>query len=102
MSPRRQVHPNASLLVGYEKMKSIRANEVDLIVTICPYCLLEMDNSQLEFEVQYNEEFHIPVLHLTELIGLLMGLDPEAELQLSSHKTPVDPFVRKLKPLQEA
>jgi heterodisulfide reductase subunit B len=97
----RKVHPNASLLVGYEKMKSIRANDVDLIVTICPYCLMEMDNNQIELEIQYSEDFHIPVLHLAELIGLLMGLKPEEELHLSSHKTSVDPFISKLKPLQE-
>ena len=97
----RKVHPNASLLVGYEKMKSIRANDVDLIVTICPYCLMEMDNNQIELEIQYNEDFHIPVLHLTELIGLLMGLQPEEELHLSSHKTPVEPFIAKLNQLPE-
>ncbi len=95
----RKVHPNASLMVGYEKMKSIRANKPDLIVTICPYCELEMDQGQLELAIEYSDEFHIPVLHLSEMIGVLLGLDPEKELHLSTHKTSVQPFLEKLKPL---
>jgi heterodisulfide reductase subunit B len=95
----RKVHPNTSLMVGYEKMKSIRANKPDLIVTICPYCEMEMDQGQLELAIEYADEFHIPVLHLAELIGLLIGLDVEKELHLSTHKTPVQPFINKLKPL---
>ncbi|OLS13599.1 MAG: disulfide reductase [Promethearchaeota archaeon CR_4] len=95
----RKVHPNASLMIGYEKMKSIRANNPDLIVTICTYCEMEMDNNQLEFAIEYSDDFHIPVLHLAELIGLLIGLDPEKELHMSSHKTSVQSFIDKLKPL---
>ncbi|GAB4331437.1 MAG: CoB--CoM heterodisulfide reductase subunit B [Promethearchaeota archaeon] len=92
----RLIHPDFSLAISHEKLASIKKQSPDFILTICPYCQYEMDNAQLEIEIEYGEEINVPVLHVNELLGLLVGLDPEADLHLSSHKISVDPLLEKL------
>ncbi|MHA1731795.1 MAG: heterodisulfide reductase-related iron-sulfur binding cluster [Promethearchaeota archaeon] len=95
----RLVHPDTSLEISHMKLSSIKKQNPDFILTICPYCEYEMDNAQIEIEIEYDEEINIPVFHINELLGLLFGLDPEADLHLSSHKIPVDPVLEKLNPV---
>lgn len=95
----RLVHPDLSLEISRRKLSSIKKKNPDFILTICPYCEYEMDNAQLEIEIEFDEEINIPVLHINELLGLLFGLDPEADLHLSSHKISVQPLIDQLNPI---
>lgn len=84
-----------SLKITLRKMKSIRKAGADVIVTVCPYCLLHLDNAQAELEVEFDETFDLPVLHLSELVGVLFDLPPEI-VRLDAHKVPVNSFLRKI------
>jgi heterodisulfide reductase subunit B2 len=84
-----------SLKITLRKMKSIRKTNADAIVVVCPYCLLHLDNAQAELEVEFDETFDIPVLHLSELLGLLFDLSPEI-VHLDAHKIPVQAFLKKV------
>ncbi|MBD3188664.1 hypothetical protein GF325_17690 [Candidatus Bathyarchaeota archaeon] len=85
-----------SLRVTNRKMKSIATHEPDMIVVICPYCLLHLDNAQLELEVAFDEEFDIPIIHLTELLGILLGI-PVERLHLDTHEIPLDGILGKIR-----
>lgn len=52
------------------------------IVDVCPFCHLQFDGSQKELG------YSMPVLHLSQLLGLAMGMS-ENDLGLSAHITPV-------------
>ncbi|MHA1682631.1 MAG: heterodisulfide reductase-related iron-sulfur binding cluster, partial [Promethearchaeota archaeon] len=54
-----------SLNITLRKMKSIRNAAPDFVVVVCPYCEFHLDNAQVELDVEFDEEFEIPVLHLT-------------------------------------
>ena len=84
-----------ALEITLKKMRSIGKHKPDAIVVVCPYCELHLDNSQFELEVEFDEDFDIPVLHLTELLGILFEL-PEAVLKLDNHKISVDDFLEKV------
>nr|MDO8110252.1 heterodisulfide reductase-related iron-sulfur binding cluster [Candidatus Sigynarchaeota archaeon] len=84
-----------SLKITRRKLASIKQHAPDAIVVVCPYCLLHLDSAQAELEVEFDETFDIPVLHLTELIGILFDLPPEV-LQLAVHRVPVDAVVQKI------
>jgi len=56
------------------------------IVTVCPLCHYNLDVRQDGLTMNRGELFQLPVFHLVELVGMLLGLD-EAELWLKRHMT---------------
>ena len=62
-----------------EVMKNAGA---EMIVDVCPFCHLQFDAGQKD------SGFAFPVLHLSQLYGLAMGMDAK-DLGLNAHITPV-------------
>ncbi len=58
--------------------------EADCLVTPCPLCHLNLDLQQPLAERAVGRELGMPVLHLPQLVGLALGLDPK-ELGLQRH-----------------
>jgi succinate dehydrogenase / fumarate reductase, cytochrome b subunit len=56
----------------------------DCIVTPCPLCHLNLDLQQPLAERTVGRELNMPVLHLPQLIGLALGLEPK-ELGMQRH-----------------
>jgi len=63
-------------------LENMKASGAQYIVDVCPFCHLQFDASQKDLG------FHIPVIHLSQLFGIAMGMD-EKELGLSAHIVPV-------------
>ena len=58
--------------------------DADCLVTPCPLCLLNLDLQQPLAGPVVGRELQMPVLHLPQLVGLALGLDPK-ELGLTKH-----------------
>lgn len=58
------------------------------IVTPCPLCHLSLDAWQGKAAKQSGIDFNMPILHMSQLIGVAAGL-PESELKFKRHVTPV-------------
>jgi len=56
----------------------------DCLVTPCPLCHLNLDLQQPLAERTIGRELNMPVLHLPQLLGLALGLDPK-ELGMQRH-----------------
>ena len=56
----------------------------DAMVTPCPLCHLNLDGYQPKAMQQTQRRINLPILHLPQLIGLAMGLDPR-DLGLQRH-----------------
>ena len=54
------------------------------MVTPCPLCHLNLDGYQPSAAAAAKTPIGLPILHLPQLIGLALGLDPKA-LSLSKH-----------------
>ena len=67
----------------------------DAIVTPCPLCHLSLDAWQSKLEAQTGRSFQMPILHLSQLIGVAAGLESSA-LKFKRHVVPVTPLVEKL------
>ena len=63
-------------------LENIKASGAQFIIDVCPFCHLQFDGMQKELG------YEIPVLHLSQLLGLAMGMD-EKQLAFSTHITPV-------------
>jgi heterodisulfide reductase subunit B len=63
-----------------EKLVNMRDAGIDAIILCCPFCHLQFDLGQNEtnqtFAGEIGEPFHIPVIYITQLLGLAIGLDP--------------------------
>ena len=58
----------------------------DAIVTPCPLCHISLDGYQQKAAQLSGRPLHVPVLHLSQLIGLALGFSP-LELRLDRHVT---------------
>ena len=49
----------------------------EVIVTVCPLCHFMLDAKQRSLEQKRSEKIGIPVLYVTQLVGIALGLGPE-------------------------
>lgn len=67
----------------------------DCLVTPCPLCHLNLDSRQPEVEKVIGQSLRLPVLHLPQLVGLALGIEP-AKLGLDRHVVSTRPILEKL------
>jgi succinate dehydrogenase / fumarate reductase, cytochrome b subunit len=58
--------------------------DADCVVTPCPLCHLNLDLQQPIAEAVVGRELNMPVLHLPQLVGLALGLEPR-QLGMNRH-----------------
>jgi succinate dehydrogenase / fumarate reductase, cytochrome b subunit len=83
----------AELIQPIEQAKEAGA---DAIVTPCPLCHLSLDAWQSKLKKQIGRDFQMPILHLSQLIGVAAGLT-DSELKFKRHVVSVGPVVEKLR-----
>lgn len=69
------------------------AEGADCIVTVCPMCQMNLDAYQGEVTEHTGRHTRIPVLFLTQLLGLAFGL-PDEDLLLDQDTVPVSGLLR--------
>jgi succinate dehydrogenase cytochrome b subunit len=67
----------------------------DAMVTPCPLCHLSLDAWQSKLKKATGRSFELPILHLSQLIGVAAGLE-ESELRFKRHVVTVEPVIEKL------
>jgi succinate dehydrogenase / fumarate reductase cytochrome b subunit len=67
----------------------------DAMVTPCPLCHLSLDAWQSKLRAATGRDFRMPILHLSQLIGVAAGFE-ESELKFKRHVVSVAPVVEKL------
>ena len=73
----------------------------DCLVTPCPLCHLNLDMQQPAAQKFVERDLGIPVLHLPQMVGLALGLEPK-ELGMGKHVVPTDAVQRKVAELAAA
>ena len=61
-----------------------RDRGADAMVTPCPLCHLNLDGYQPEAAKQVQQPIDLPIMHLPQMIGLALGINPEA-MRLNKH-----------------
>lgn len=78
----RAAFPDNAMKLTKTNLENIKASGANYIVDVCPFCHLQFDVGQKD------AGYNFPVLHLSQLYGIALGMDAK-ELGLSSHVTPV-------------
>ena len=84
-APLLSIDEETSVRMARLKFKGAQKAQADCLISVCPFCTIQFDLIQLKVQDTYEEEYNIPVLYLTQLLGLAMGIDPEL-LGLELHR----------------
>ena len=82
------IDERVSLSLAREKLRHIKDSGAQAMITVCPSCHLMFDMQQTRIERAFGENFNLPVLHYTQLLGLAMSFTPE---ELALKELRVDP-----------
>ncbi|MCK4384278.1 MAG: CoB--CoM heterodisulfide reductase subunit B, partial [Candidatus Lokiarchaeota archaeon] len=91
-----------------EKLENMRDAGADIIINCCPFCHLQLDLGQMEANSIYKdmvgEPYKIPVIYITQLLGLSFGIDPSLLGLIKNHDLkgispfiPIESFLEKVK-----
>jgi heterodisulfide reductase subunit B len=83
------VHPETSLTKTGQKLKSIQKQEFSGMALSCPWCHKMYDSKQKKAGETVGAKLKVPVLYLTQLMGLAFGVERE-KLGLDLNLSPVE------------
>ncbi|MEN3037203.1 MAG: CoB--CoM heterodisulfide reductase iron-sulfur subunit B family protein [Candidatus Methanosuratincola petrocarbonis] len=85
----------AALESAYHVLMSAKRTGADAIMVVCPLCHLMLDAKQAAIERRYGVDIRIPVLYVTQLAGIALGLGPD-ELALEMNSISPLPLLEKV------
>lgn len=68
---------------------------IEALVTACPLCQQNLDLRQHQINRAFNKDFKLPILYITQLIGLAIGMKPD-ELGIDALAVRPDGILKKL------
>lgn len=84
-----------SFKMAGNRIQAAIAAGADCLVTPCPLCHLNLDSRQPEVERQIGEKLGLPVLHLSQLVALALGVKAN-KLGLDRHIVSTRPLLNRL------
>jgi heterodisulfide reductase subunit B len=78
----RSGNPELATKFTVEKLKNMKAAGASYIIDVCPFCHLQFDRTQKDVK-----GYDIPVIHLSQLYGLALGV-PKEKLGLEAQEIP--------------
>lgn len=85
--------PGARL--NYILLKEAQRKNADVIVTLCPLCHFNLETTQKKIAKKYKQDFNIPILFFSQLMGLALGI-PKKKLGFSRSLIPLKAMWEKL------
>jgi heterodisulfide reductase subunit B len=70
-------------------LRNAQAVGAEVVIVACPLCHLNLDARQKQIEKEFDVTFNLPILYVTQMMGLAFEIAPK-ELGLQKHF--VDPF----------
>ncbi len=91
--------PDVVMALTGNVLYDIKKHGADLVVVACPLCHSNLNVRQREIERKYSEKIGLPVLFITELLGLSFGIAPK-DLAIEGHMVAADRVLRKIEGLK--
>lgn len=85
-----------SLTMAATHLLDAKGEGADCMVTPCPLCHLNLDANQPDAAKVKKEKLDLPVLHLPQLVGLALGIEP-SDLGLGKNIVPTKGIVEQVK-----
>ncbi|HEX76853.1 MAG TPA: heterodisulfide reductase subunit B [Dehalococcoidia bacterium] len=81
------------LKLSHRILAQARGAGADCLAVACPMCHSNLDMQQLNMKSVFKDDFQIPVLYFTQLLGLALGFSPK-ELHINKHFVDAMPLLR--------
>jgi len=78
--------PDTGDAILKQKLDSVKKAGANCIVVNCPACFLRLDGEQRNLGKKFETEYSIPILYVTELLALAMGVSAD-DIGLKNHRT---------------
>lgn len=78
-----------------EKIENMVDAGADCLITPCAFCHFQFDTGQVELIGRLGRKYELPVVFMTQLLGLTLGMSPE-EVGLHKNRTQIQSFAKKL------
>jgi len=76
-------------------LNNAQQNKTDFMVTPCPLCHISLDTYQKKSAGQIKANLNLPVMHLSQMVGLALGIEPK-KLGFSRHMISIEKVLREL------
>ncbi len=86
--------PESALTKTGQKLQAVQGHGFDGLVDVCPWCHKMFDARQTKAGETVATKLEVPVLYLTQLVGLAFGVKKE-KLGLQLNNSPVDKIILK-------
>jgi heterodisulfide reductase subunit B len=96
----RYMNKDLSFAVTAEKLRSLKENDVDILLHMCPNCQMQFDRNQNVIGESLETEFDIVCLNVSQFVALALGADPYEVLGVQTHTVPVTKVLEKIKPIK--
>ncbi|WP_107667895.1 CoB--CoM heterodisulfide reductase iron-sulfur subunit B family protein [Cyanothece sp. BG0011] len=87
--------PEVAFDLTKQLLDEAQSLEADCIVLACPLCDTNLELRQADIEKKYNVSYNLPILYITEIIGLALGISPR-KLGMYKHIVSPQPILTKL------
>jgi heterodisulfide reductase subunit B len=81
--------PESALTKTGQKLDAVQEQGYNAFIDTCPWCHKMFDGRQTKAGETVAKKLNVPVLYLTQLIGLAFGIDPNA-LGINLNQSPVE------------
>jgi len=88
-------HIDSALSLAGSKLKAVQKLGVGGMVVSCPDCQLMFDARQKDAGTTVGTKLNVPVVYLTQLLGLALGID-EKKLGLQLNQSPAEELLAKI------
>jgi len=78
-----------------EKLDNMIDAGVDCLMTSCQFCHLQLDRGQVELNEKYGRKYQLPVVFMTQLMGIALGMDAR-ELGLYDNAISTEGLLKKI------
>lgn len=78
-----------------EKIENMADAGADCLITPCAFCHLQFDTGQIELTEKLGKKYELPVVFVTQLLGLALGMSSE-DVGLNKNKTQIQTFTSRL------
>ncbi|RLB75369.1 MAG: CoB--CoM heterodisulfide reductase subunit B [Deltaproteobacteria bacterium] len=89
------VDEKVALSVAKEKLDDIKEAGADAICLVCPFCSVLYDGNPKSLESEFEVNYNLPVLYLTQILGLAMGFERK-ELGLNMNVVKTKDLMKKI------
>ncbi|MGB2854871.1 MAG: CoB--CoM heterodisulfide reductase iron-sulfur subunit B family protein, partial [Dehalococcoidia bacterium] len=85
--------PDVVIKLSHRILYHARQAGADCVAVACPMCHSNLDTRQSEMKAKYRDDFELPVLYFTQLLGLALGFLPH-KLGLEKHFVDPRPILK--------